>query len=112
MVSRVHEADLSQRTIRWILEQIASFYNGRYDSENDIRTDNQRLEKKTVLLGYVLMTIFQIQQSEPNEFESEAEIFLRKLIGKSIFQEAIKIANHLEKMIREKESSADYLKNP
>lgn len=73
--------------------------------------DDQKLERRTILLGFILLSIIELQEKSYDEIEGSVENFLANLNEKALLREGIKLSTQLEKMIRRKEIEEGPVKN-
>lgn len=64
--------------------------------------DDQKLERRTILLGFILLSIIELQEKSYDEIEGSIENFLANLNEKALLREGIKLSTQLEKIIRRK----------
>ena len=73
--------------------------------------DDQKLERRTILLGFILLSIIELQEKSYDEIEGSIENFLANLNEKALLREGIKLSTQLEKIIRRKEIEEGPVKN-
>ena len=73
--------------------------------------DDQKLERRTILLGFILLSIIELQEKSYDEIEGSIENFLANLNEKALLREGIKLSTQLEKIIRRKEIEEGPIKN-
>ena len=72
--------------------------------------EDQKLERRTILLGFILLSIIELQEKSYDEIEGTIENFLANLNEKALLREGIKLSTQLEKMVRKKEIEAGPVK--
>ena len=100
MIINIEESDLPQKTMRWAFEKLILFYNGKLKTyEGDLSKNKVKLERRTILFGYFLLTILQIQQKHIGLF-GDLDKFSLKLDEKTIIEKSTKTAINIDKLVK------------
>ena len=105
-LASVNESALSKKSIDWVLREVEAYFNGHYHPGHRHK-DTQKNERRTILLGYVLLTIFEIKSCQESEMVNSNEKHLFNLGEKSLIQESAKIACQFEKSIQLKQEEGE-----